>query len=529
LIDTLKIPNSPGVYLMIDALGEIIYVGKAKNLKKRVASYFKSNISSIKINIMVKQISDVRYIVVENENEALLLENRFIKEYSPKYNTRLKDSKTYPYIKINMKEKFPTIQKTRLVKKDGSVYFGPYVQDYYLKKVLYLIKDYFYLRKCKILSKKGPCLYYHLNTCKAPCISKITEEEYSQLIADVIALLNGNYDELCSVLKKRMEILANQLKFEDAQSIKEQIFALSQLLQSQKVENLKTNNRIDLFILIEINSKYLIQVFRVKNNYLAQQFIYEISIEENDENNIILKKSLLQFYSIHNDFPEYIYIEEFISDKELAMFFKEKKIKIYQKPPKEITELYTMLKKNSYFTAKKQLEYKKNIDYETVSSELKKNLSLTKKPTTIIGLDISHLSGENIVASCVYFEEGIPRKDLYRKYNIKTVMDNDDFASLYELTTRIFSKRNNDRPDLILVDGGKGQLSSVKKALEDLNIRDQDICSLAKKEEIIYLPNKEEGLQLDSMNNSRKLLQLIRDEAHRYAINFQRKKRNFLK
>lgn len=515
---------------MKDASGDVLYVGKAKNLNKRVRSYFQKTDHPPKIKAMVKKIADVSYILVDNEAEALILENRFIKEYYPKYNTRLKDSKTYPYIKISLQEKYPRLIKTRQVKKDNSLYFGPYVQGKFYKDLLDIIKDNFGLRRCKTLSKKGPCLYYHLGACKAPCSFKITEQEYGQLVGDVIALLEGRYQELVDVLTNRMKQLSDELKFEEANAIKEQLKILSGLLISQRIEIFNLKKNVDMFVFVEHFNSIVFQVFRIKKGYLSQQFIHEVIVGEEHSMETIIAKAILQFYDIHQDYPDYVYCQDSFVDDELKVFLMDKKIKIYSRPSKDLIDLYEMLKKNSFYAVKRQINLKAEVDYPALSEELKLNLGLSLRPISIIGLDISHLSGENIVASCVFFEEGVPQKDRYRKYNIKTVIDNDDFASMYELTYRIFSKLNKDsRPNLVLVDGGKGQLSSVLKAFHDLEINNQDVCALAKKEEIIYLPFKDEGLKLDERNQGLRLLQMVRDEAHRFAINFQRRKRSFVK
>ncbi len=515
---------------MKDASGDVLYVGKAKDLNSRVKSYFQKTDHPPKIRAMVNKVADVGYILVDNESEALILENRFIKEYYPRYNTRLKDSKTYPYIRIDITEKFPRVVKTRQTKKDGALYFGPYVQSKFFKTVIDIIKENFRLRRCRVLSKNGPCLYYHLGSCKAPCDGKITEEDYHQLVGDVIALLDGRYEELVGVLKDRMLKASNELRFEDAQSIKDQLTVLDGLFVSQRIEIFNFNKNVDMFVFVEHFNSVVFQVFRIKKGYLAQQFIHEVLVEEDDDLNQVISKALIQFYSIHEDTPDYVYWQEASIDSELEHFFQEKKVKVYSRPSKEIKELYEMLQKNSYFAVKRQLEVRADVDYPSLADGLKEELLLRKRPLSVIGLDISHLSGENIVASCVYFYEGVPQKDRYRKYNIKTVLDNDDFASMYELTTRIFSKLDKDlRPDLVVVDGGKGQLSSVMKALQDLNIGNQDICALAKREEIIYLPFREDGLKLEERNQGLRLLQMVRDEAHRFAVNFQRQKRSFVK
>lgn len=515
---------------MKDASGDVLYVGKAKNLSKRVKSYFQKTDHHPKIKVMVKKIVNVDYVVVANEVEALILENRFIKEYYPRYNTRLKDSKTYPYLKIDLSEKFPRVIQTRQTQKDGALYFGPYVQGKFFKTLQELIKANFGLRRCRVLSKKGPCLYYHLGSCKAPCEGKISEAEYNQLIGDVIALLEGRYKELVEVIQDRMVQASNELRFEDAQAIKYQLSVLDGLFVSQRVELFNLSKNVDMFVFIEHFNTVVFQVFRIKQGYLAQQFIHEVIVEEEDSLSTVVSKALVQFYSIHDDFPDYVYWQGSAVTKEIACFFQEKKVKIYSKPSKKLNDLYELLQKNSYFATKRQLEVKAEIDYPLLADGLKESLFLNKRPLSVIGLDISHLSGENIVASCVYFQEGVPQKDRYRKYNIKTVLDNDDFASMYELATRVFFKLEEaSRPDLVVVDGGKGQLSSVLKAFADLGINNQAVCALAKKEEIIYLPFRDEGLKLEERNQGLRLLQMVRDEAHRFAVNFQRRKRSFIK
>ncbi|OGI09139.1 MAG: excinuclease ABC subunit C [Candidatus Margulisbacteria bacterium GWF2_35_9] len=509
--------------------GIILYVGKAINLRNRVSSYFKNSTPlAPKIKLLVSQIYSIDYVVTTNESEALFLENQYIKEYQPKYNTKLKDNKTYPYIKISMRDPFPKVVKTRLKIDDGSLYFGPYVSTRQLTLLLTTIKNYFGIRRCQRINKKtAPCLYYHMNLCTAPCINKISEKDYKKLIKDIILLLEGNYKNLLRELTQQMQEKSAQLEFESAQKYKDKIAAINTLMENQRVENLSSSKNYDLFVFLQYNTKQLLQIFRIKKGYLVQNISFDIYSEDLEENENKFINSICQFYQRYPDYPDYIVYDEEINSKSFKEYMTNKGIKLIPVSEWKDKDLYIMVRQNAYYSLKRELEVKEDKDYNSIAIQLKDDLKLRRLPKSIIGIDISHLSGKQIVASMIYFLEGIPQKNQYRKFDIKTVPDNDDYASIREVVFRVFKriKQEANSPDLVLIDGGRGQLNAAMDSLDKLQIEDQDILSLAKKEEIIYLPLMKEGIRLDEDNDGLKLLQQVRDEAHRFAVGFQRFKR----
>ncbi len=511
---------------MKDKACEIIYVGKAKHLKKRVSSYFKENASlAPKIKQLVSKVCSIDYVTTQTEKEALILENRYIKQNNPKYNTRLKDSKTFPYLKLSLKEEFPRLVKTRVREEDKALYFGPYVSERYLDSIQNIIAQYFNLRRCRRL-KKDACLYFHLEVCSAPCIGRISETSYAQLLKDVVLLLEGKYMKLQEIITQKMYAASADLKFESAQNYKNQLEAITDLHEKQHVEAVNSAKDFDYFLLLKFHEHYIVQIFRIKNGYLVQNYSFDVSegVEISDED--LLTNSILQFYLDFTDLPHEIIVEQEIYNQDFINIFTEKKVKIKLAVEAEQIQVMEMLKQNAYHTLNRKLIVKEEYVYEDIAKKMKQELGLRKIPQRIIGVDISHLGGENIVASMVTFYRGVPEKNFYRKFNIKTVAFNDDYASIKEVVSRIFKNITTDyRPDLVLIDGGLGQLNAALEALTELGIENQDICSLAKKEEIIYLPDNKERVQLERTNIGLKILQQVRDEAHRFALNFQRTKR----
>jgi excinuclease ABC subunit C len=514
---------------MKDLAGKVLYVGKAKNLKKRVTSYFyTAKIHSPKITQLVKVVRTVDFIVTSTEKEALVLENNSIKKYQPRYNTRLKDNKNYPYLKINLAESFPRVIKTRKKGKDKAKYFGPYTSMKQLQYLLDLINEYFGLIRCK--SIKGitePCLYYHINRCSAPCIGKISKNDYGEGISDVILLLEGSYDHLLGELEQKMQQASNLLEFEEAAYYKHKIDSINDLKERQKVDQVNSHRNYDYFVSASFMDTNLMQVFRIKEGHLVQNYCYDLAVGDGDDRQDSLSQGILQFYADHLDFPHEVVVEDLLEDPDLISFMKDRKVSLHQTKKGDKKELMNMLRQNVYFSLKRQLHVSGEINYVEIQKRLKDSLHLKKAPQSIIGIDISHLGGTNIVASKVHFQEGIPHKNYYRRFNIKTVLDNDDYASIYEVVYRLFSKfKKSERPDLVLIDGGIGQLRAALKALSACHVKGQEILSLAKKEEIIYLPYQEDGVRLDKDHSGLKLLQRVRDESHRFAIGFQRSKRH---
>lgn len=526
MIEISTIPQSPGIYLMKDAEGTILYVGKAKNLKRRVTSYFNRE-QMPKIERLLQRITDIDVIITQNDTEAYILENQYIKKCYPRYNTRLKDSKTYPYLKIELDDDYPRVIKTRIREKDNALYFGPYVSHVQVNHLLDIIRDHFGLRRCKNYHKKKvPCLYYHIGSCTAPCIKAISYEQYKDKVKEITLLLEGRYNRLILILEERMRQSSREQNYEEAVKYRDQIEAIRMLKEKQSMENIDSKKNIDFFGMLSYDDQSIFQVFRVKEGCLIQNFSFDV---ENDfvlDREELIKNCVNRFYTLYTDYPNEIVLDVPVEDESFIQYYKSQKVRVVIARESYHQTIMEMLKHNAYFTLKRKLEIKNEISYADVARRLKKELDLKKTPNSVIGIDISHLGGTNIVGAMVYFKNGLPVKDNYRKYNIRTVEDSDDYASIREVVSRFFrSTPLGQRPDLVLIDGGISQLNAALSALDELKIKDRDILSLAKKEETLYLPKFKDGVKLEKRHPGLQFLQQVRDEAHRFAISFQRTKR----
>lgn len=538
-----NLPQLPGVYQFKDASGKVIYVGKAKNLKNRVRSYFtKSQPTNPKLNALVSKIHDVEVIVTSSEVEALILEANLIKKLKPRYNVSLKDDKSYPYIVIT-NEPFPRVFSTRKIKLDGSRYFGPYTDAYSLKQTLKLIRDIFMVRSCKyyiddeVIQKKKikVCLDYHIKKCGGPCEGLVSKEEYNKMIEQVVQLLNGKIDNLVETLKKQMEKLANELRFEEAAILRDKIKSLEIYTSKQSVVSVEPIDR-DIFAVASEEEDACGVVFKVRDGKLigSQQF-FMTGANHKEEKEII--ETLLTQYYLNADFiPSEILIPEEIDEAEsIEKWLSDRKksnVKIRTPENEDESRLVSMCKINAKYQLDEYKIQKMKAKIEFAPNVLKllqKELHLDRLPRRIECFDISNIQGSDIVASVVVFENGKPKKSEYRKFKIRSVSGKpDDFASMEEVIERRYSRILNEggkMPDLIVIDGGKGQLSSAIKSLEKLGIKNQPIISIAKKFEEIYFPNLEYPQSLPKSSPALHLLQRIRNEAHRFAITFHREVR----
>lgn len=531
------LPKSPGVYVMLDGDGVVIYVGKAKNLKNRVSQYFRNGLKTEKVAVMVQSVDDFYYVLTHTERDALSLENNLIKKYKPKYNILLKDDKSYPYIRVDLKEEFPRFTVVRRIKKDGAKYFGPYMLNLSVSDVLEIIKSAYKIRPCtKNLSKgcKRECLNYHLGLCLAPCAQKCTREEYLVQVKQAIDFLSGNDDQVERVLKEKMLAFAEREEFEGALLIKER------LLQLEKIKEKKITalNRYISADVISVKSDGLfsaISVLFVRNgksmgvkNYSAETF------SGSDEE--VLTEFLLRFYDENREIPDEILVEyaqeQAITDKIRELSGKKTAISVPEKGVKK--ELLSMASKNAtdYLETYIDKIVKKHQIKDLALKRLKELLNLTKIPRRMECFDISHISGVDKVGAMVVFTNGEPDKTEYRRFKIKTVQGNDDFASLQEVLNRRLSKLGTEdeekfsRPDLIVIDGGKGQLSSVKEVFDELKVKGIDLISLAEREEEIFTLDSDSSIKLEKSDQALKMLIRLRDEAHRFAITFNRDLRN---
>ncbi|MFA5498636.1 MAG: excinuclease ABC subunit UvrC [Candidatus Cloacimonadia bacterium] len=531
------LPTSAGVYLMRNRNDDVIYVGKAVNLRNRVRSYFSGNVNQTepyrtKVEKMASQVSDFDYIITPSEEEAFLLEANLIKEHRPKYNVSLKDDKQYPFIKITLHEPFPRISVDRDLAKDGSKYFGPYTDVTLLRKTLRTIEWIMPLRTCRRKIPLGkpiydkPCLNYQLGKCSAPCIGKISYEEYSKVIKNVMAFLNGRNKELIDSLREEMTIASDKLEFEKAAKIRDQIETFEKLQRSQTVYFHDEENR-DVIVLYREDKYAVVVILKVIAGKLLSSDNYRLDNSEESDNGEILAAFLKQYYASRLEaLPHRVLLNEEPEEFESLNRWLKNKLVIPQRGDNRL--LVALAKKNAFNYIESIRLSHMRMSNRTIFpvQELKDKLQLPKLPRRIACFDVSTIQGSDTVASVVFFENGKPLKRNYRHYIIKTVSGQDDYASLKEALQRYLAKLTDDiKPDLIVIDGGKGQLSTAVSVLDDFQTADISLISLAERVEEIYLPNNSEPLFLPRSSSALRLLVSIRDETHRFAINFHRKKR----
>jgi excinuclease ABC subunit C len=528
----LLLPEKPGVYQFIDTYGNIIYVGKAKNLKKRVSSYFTKNQSG-KTSVMLKRADDLKHIVVDNESDALLLENNIIKKLQPRYNILLKDDKTYPWICIK-KEPFPRVFSTRNTYKDGSVYFGPYTSGLMVKTLLELIRQLYKLRTCALsLTKENitaakfkVCLEYHMGNCKAPCIRLQTEQDYAENIQQIKNILRGNISTVLDHLKKLMSDYSNELRFEEAQVIKTKIEILSKF-QSRSAVVSSTINNVDVFGITQDTDNTYINYLKVVNGAVIQAYTLDLKSRVDEEKESLLGFAITEIRQrLSSDSPE------IIIPFEPDILFEKVKYTVPAKGDK--LKLLELAERNAIYyklEQKKKRENQKPKDRTSKNLEkLKADLHMAELPMHIECFDNSNIMGSNPVAACVVFKNAKPSRKDYRHFNIKTVSGPDDFSSMEEIVYRRYKRMIEEKqnlPQLIIIDGGKGQLSSALNSLGDLGLREKiSVIGIAKKLEEIYFPGDSVPIYLDKNSVSLKIIQQLRNEAHRFGINFHRDKRS---
>ncbi|MCD7971262.1 MAG: excinuclease ABC subunit UvrC [Candidatus Azobacteroides sp.] len=529
-----NLPEKAGVYQFFDINGTIIYVGKAKNLKKRVSSYFNKNHEYGKTKVLVKKIKSIQYIIVENENDALLLENNLIKKHRPRYNVLLKDDKTYPSICIT-KEHFPRIYKTRDITKKGNLYFGPYSSANAINILLDLIKELYPIRTCHLnLSperikerKYKVCLEYHIKNCLGPCEELQKEEDYNKNIKDIIEIIKGNAQEISNLLYDEMKSLAKELKFEEAQKIKHK-YELIEQYKTKSIIVSPTIKNTDVFS-CEVNDKAgFINYLHIINGTIVQGYTFEYKkkLEETKEELLALGIAEIQ-EKYKKKFSEIIV--PFLPEN--AELFNATFTIPQKGDKKKLLDLSVQNVKQYKFDRLKQ-EEKLNPEQRTIRilTTLQKDLQLKEIPWHIECFDNSNIQGTNPVSACVVFKKAKPSKRDYRHFNIKTVEGPNDFASMKEVVYRRYkrlSEENQSLPQLIVIDGGKGQLSSSKEALEELGLYGKiAIIGIAKRLEEIFFPEDSIPIYLDKNSESLKLIQKMRDEAHRFGITHHRNKRS---
>ena len=537
------IPELSGSYQYYDKNDEIIYVGKAKNLKKRVYSYFNKNHDSPKLRVMVPQIAKIQFIVTDSEVEALILESHLIKKHKPKYNVLLKDDKKFPYFVIT-EEEYPRIIVARKANKNKikGKYFGPYTDSRAMYATLDLIKKLFPLKQCKTPKfKDRPCLYYHIGRCMAPCQRMITPEEYKKILKNVELFLTGKQKELVDALKKEMEKYAATEDFEKAARYRDSWLDVQKTMEHQKVVFENTNINQDIIAVYSEGNIFVVSLLQIRQGRLTDKKDFQFTNTDGNLSNEseILTTFLKEYYTMASEFdiPNTVVVPRIMEKEDVELYTKwleaaaSKKVKITDSPTKRNIELLNLAQKNAKFYFEKvKLEKLTEIqrDYNEVGSYIQEKLALSKFPYVVECFDISHIQGTNTVASMVTFENGLPKKSRYRKFKVKSTESKpDDFKSLQEVVERRYFGKLTETlpmPDLIIIDGGKGQLSSVLEIFEAHNFH-PDVVSLAKRLEEVFKPYESAPVIFPINSPALYFFQRIRDEAHRFAITFHRQLR----
>ena len=515
-----NLPNKPGVYIMRDETDTIIYIGKAKNLIKRVKSYFREKLDRPKTQILMSHFHSLEYIVTNSEKEALILEATLIKKHRPRYNVQLKDDKRYPYVKIT-DEEFPRLVITRNVTKNG-VYFGPFTDVGSVKQTVKFLKSLFKIRTCRNMN--GPCLNAQIDLCYAPCDGRISKEEYSEIINKIDLFFQGKYSTIVKNLKKEMMEAASKEEFEKAAVIRDQINSIEEIMEKQFVDLVDDDLDQDVIAIAPGENEVVVIIMPIRNGKIVGRDDFLMSASQYDSSSEIMFAFIQQYYGYNRHIPKQILLDEDIDDKELLEDWlsdlrgNKVKIKVPQKGVK--LRLVRMAKKNAEI-----IKHQKK-KMEDALIELKKYLKLEKLPRVIEGYDISNISGKFAVGSKVSFKDGKPNKKKYKHFRMETPGPN-DFAMMEELLTRRLKMVDRDpEPDLIVIDGGKGQLGMACGVLEKLNLTHIPIIGLAKEFEEIFIPNSSRPIIIPKNNKALHLLQQVRDESHRFAITYHRKLRS---
>ncbi|MFV0539785.1 MAG: excinuclease ABC subunit UvrC [Aestuariibaculum sp.] len=526
------LPNQPGVYQYYDANGTIIYVGKAKNLKKRVLSYFTKTHDNGKTRVLVKKIAEIKHIVVATETDALLLENNLIKKYQPRYNVMLKDDKSYPWICIK-NERFPRVFPTRRVIKDGSEYFGPYTSMKTVSTLLDLIKGLYSLRTCNYdlseekinAGKYKVCLEYHLGNCKGACEGYETEEEYSKNISDIKEILKGNFKDSLSQFRMQMKCFAQDMRFEEAQKIKEKIDILENYQAKSTIINPKVSN-VDVFSIVSDESYGYINFLQISYGSIIRSHTLEIKKKLDETDSSLLELAITEIRQRFHSKSKEIYVPFKVDLGE--------NIKVTVPQLGDKRHILDLSIRNAKYYRMERFKQIKITDPDRhvnrIMAQMKTDLRLKEEPRHIECFDNSNIQGTHPVAACVVFKNGKPSKKDYRHFNIKTVEGPDDFASMEEVVYRRYKRLLDEEqplPQLIIIDGGKGQLSSALKSLNALNLRGKiAIIGIAKRLEELFYPDDPIPLYLDKKSETLKIVQQLRNEAHRFGIEHHRNRRS---
>lgn len=531
-----QLPTSPGVYLYKDAHGAVIYVGKAKNLRARVRSYFlEDRLADSKTGTLIHEARDIDYIQVDNNKEALALENNLIKQYKPRFNILLRDDKTYPYIKLTG-ERFPRVYVTRRLRKDGSTYYGPYFPGNLAHRLVHFIHRYFKVPSCRIDFSRNhthPCLQFHIHRCHGPCVAGlVSDEQYAAAVRNVRLFLEGRHRDLADDLRARMEQASEETRFEEAAGLRNLLVTVEEMEQKQKMAAAEGKDE-DIFAFYAEPPLVSVNLFHLRNGHVVdrREFFWEDQIEFDAAE--LFSSLLKQIYLEQQYVPRVINVPVEFEDREpleeLLSERRGRKVEIHTPQRGEKKAMLRLIETNAKNSFDSRFRVMKPSS-TAIKEALRDQLNLADAPERIECFDISHIQGTDKVASMVVWEDGRMKKSDYRKFIIRTVIGNDDFASMREVVTRRYSRlkeENRSMPGLVLIDGGLGQLHAAAEALESIGITDLPLASIAKREEIIYVYGQEdEPVVLDRFNPVLHLVQTIRDEAHRFAVTFHRTRRN---
>ncbi|WP_437130615.1 excinuclease ABC subunit UvrC [Peptostreptococcus russellii] len=532
------LPASPGVYLMKNKAGKVIYVGKAVSLKNRVRQYFQSSKNhSDKVKSMVKHIDSFEYIMTDSELEALILECNLIKKYKPKYNILLRDDKTYPYIKVTVKEDFPRVMKVRRVLKDGAKYFGPYTNVTAVNDTLDIIKNIYPIRTCNIDIKKAiknsarPCLNYHIKRCVGPCTGRVSKEEYKKMIDGILLFLSGKEENLIDLLEEKMKLASLNLDFEEAADYRDKIASLKDVIERQKISNVQNDTDQDVIAMANFDEEACVQVFFIRNGKISGRENFMLEGVKDSERSVILGSFIKQFYMKQEYIPKEIIVEEDFMDMEIVeeMLSNKRGNNVYVRVPQkgEKRALVMMVRKNAdeYLTKFDDLNKKKYERSIGALEELRKLLEIEKPLHRIESYDISNIQGVDSIGTMVVYTNGVKDRKEYRRFKIKTVEGPDDYASMSEVLDRRLKYGN--LPDLILLDGGKGQVSAVKEIMK-FNDEDIPLWGMYKddKHRTKGLTNIEKSIDLDKTTSLYRFVAGIQEEVHNYSISYHRSLRD---
>jgi len=537
------VPDRPGVYLMRDDGGEVIYVGKASSLKARLRSYFGSLANQgAKVQSMVSHIRDFEYIVTDTEIEALILEYNLIKKHRPRYNVMFRDDKSYPYLKVSLNADWPGMSVTRIMSKDGARYFGPYTRVGALNDTVRLLRRIFPIRTCKesVFARGGrACLNAHIKRCMGPCTGEVKHDEYMEAVKEVILFMEGRQDDVLRRLKRRMEEASSNLHFERAAELRDQVRAVEAVLEKQKIVSPDGGDQ-DVIALARGASETCVQVFFIRQGKLVGRDHFFLDRNDHVSRGEVMAAFLKQYYGRAAEIPPEIIISESIEDRETIVGWlsemRGKKVRIHIPKRGRKLQLVKMAAENALMELREYEEdlHKKKMSAEKSLLELQEHLGLGRLPLRIECYDISNISGANAVGSMVVFEKGVPKKSQYRRFKIRTVSGPDDYASLQEVLKRRFKPAGSSQkgeegagdfanlPDLIVIDGGKGQLSAAREVMREMGVEQIPAYGLAKRQEELFAAGEPVPIKLPRGSQSLMLLQRIRDEAHRFAVTYHR-------